>query len=119
MNEEQYEELRRACVIIGECCTKAVKAVAAEMAIVSANLSDIVDDVMDHYDVDNRDEFLQAIERMIASADMGDLAEDLDDITPTEKLPRPPKRIGPVNKSNYSHNRPQRRARSSCLKKVR
>ena len=30
------------------------------------------------------------------------------------KLPRPPRRLGPVNRTNYQANRPPRVARSSC-----
>ena len=42
------------------------------------------------------------------------LAVDPVDIAPTRKLPRPPKSMAPVNKANYTANRPARRARSSC-----
>ena len=31
-----------------------------------------------------------------------------------KKSPRPPKRLGPVNKANYAANRPRRVARSNC-----
>ena len=114
MNEEQWEELTRACVIVGEHMAKAAEAAARVCAMVAANLSDMMEDVCDHYEVDSMAELLQAIERIKASADMGDLADDLDEIIPVKKLPRPPKRIGPVNKVNYTHNRPQRLARSCC-----
>jgi len=107
VNDEQMEQLRQACVIVGESIAKAV-------AIVALNLSDMMDYVADHHEIDSIDALRYAIERMNAADDMGDLADDLDDIIPAPKLPRPPKRIGPVNKANYTHNKPQRRARSNC-----
>ena len=114
MNAEQWEELNSACVIVGESLAKAAEAAARAMAIVALNLSDILADVYDYYEVDPRAELLEAIERIKASADLVDYADELDDIIPAKKLPRPPKRIDPINKANYSHNRPQRQARSSC-----
>lgn len=60
------------------------------------------------------EELLQAIARMQeAYENLADYADDIADID-KEEIPRPPKRIGPVNKANYTYNRPQRRARSSC-----
>lgn len=49
-----------------------------------------------------------------AMAEFADLEENPADIPPPRKMPRPPKRIGPVNRSNYTANRPPRVARSSC-----
>ena len=43
---------------------------------------------------------------------LAEFAEDLVAIPTPQK--RPPKRIGPVNKANYTANRPPRVARSSC-----
>lgn len=45
--------------------------------------------------------------------ELAEMAEDLPPIT-KKKIPRPPKSIGPVNKANYTANRPPRNARSSC-----
>lgn len=120
MDNEQYEEFLQNCIIVGECLARAAEAAARAMIIAQGYIADIVADMCDiYYVVDPREELQQAIERIKAMADMDDLADDLDDIIPTKKLPRPPKRLGPVNKANYSHNRPQRRARSSCYRKVR
>lgn len=49
-----------------------------------------------------------------AMAELAELAEEPADIPPPRKLPRPPKKTGPVNKANYTANRPPRVARSSC-----
>ncbi len=51
-----------------------------------------------------------------ASAYFAEIAEEMADIPPPRKLPRPPKRTGPVNKANYTANRPPRVARSTCRK---
>ena len=60
------------------------------------------------------EELQRAIEKMQeAYESLADYADDIADID-KEEIPRPPKRIGPVNKANYTYNRPQRRARSSC-----
>lgn len=120
MDEIQKAELERAVVIVSESLAKAAAALTEAMFIVAAGLSEMMDDICDHYEVDSADELLQAIERIKAMADMGNLADDLDDIIiPAKKLPRPPKRIGPANKANYTANRPKRMARSSLRVKAR
>lgn len=115
MNDEQWEELCHACVTVGEHLAKAAEAAARAMIIAQGCISDILADVCDsYYEADPRAELLEAIERIKALDELVDYADDLDDIIPTKKLPRPPKRIGPVNRANYTANRPQRRARSNC-----
>lgn len=49
------------------------------------------------------------------------LLEEISDLpyTPKRKLPRPPRYLGPVNKANYTANRPMRRARSNCYTRRR
>lgn len=54
--------------------------------------------------------FLEAIERMLECV----AAEEKALLFERDEIPRPPKRLGPVNKANYQANRPTRRARSSC-----
>lgn len=114
MTDEQWKELQRACALAVEHTSKATAAVAEAFAIVAGNLSNIVADVCDHYEVDSLEKLLQAIEKLKESGNLVDLADDLDEFAPAPKLPRPPKRIDPVNRPNYTANRPQRRARSSC-----
>lgn len=114
MNDEKLAELNQAFATFGECVAKAAEALAQAIVIVAYILPEMIDDLCDHYEVDNVQELQQAFERIQAPADMADLADDLDEIIPTKKLPRPPKRIGPVNKANYAANKPPRVARSSC-----
>lgn len=69
-------------------------------------------------------ELQQAAEKVAAQdflAAMEELAELALDMPPYfhQKTPRPPKCLGPVNKANYTANRPPRRARSSCYKRHR
>lgn len=113
INEAQWEELHRACVIIGECMARAAEEFTKAMTLVAANVSEAMDSVMDHYEVDSIDELRQMLEKSKEQL-MAELAEDPADIIPVKKLPRPPKKIMPANKANYTANRPQRRARSSC-----
>ena len=41
------------------------------------------------------------------------------EVIPKRELPRPPRYLGPVNKANYTANRPMRRARSNCYARRR
>ena len=114
MNDEQREALGRACVILGESISRAFEAATAIIALFAENITDIVDDVVDHYGVNDKDELLQLLEKTKEQY-LADFADDLSEIAPIKpKLPRPPKRIRSVNKVNYTYNRPQRRARSNC-----
>lgn len=89
MNDEKWAELNQAIATFGECVAKAAEAFAQAIAIVAANLPELIDDLCDHYDVDNSQELLQAFERIKASADMADLADDLDGIIPAKKTAPP------------------------------
>lgn len=53
-------------------------------------------------------------EEMKTMYDLADMVEEPADIEIPRKIPRPPKRLTPVNKANYAANRPPKRARSSC-----
>ena len=60
----------------------------------------------------------RVVEEMYGKYAMGEFAEMAEDpaaVLPLpKKIPRPPKCTGPVNRSNYTANRPPRVARSSC-----
>ena len=57
---------------------------------------------------------LQIVADAFAEFDWGQLKEA---IYTRKKLPRPPKRLGPVNKANYAASRPRRVARSNCARR--
>ena len=113
MDNEQLEKLSHACVVIGSCLAESAKSVAELAAFLEDNLSDQLDDVDYYHAQDSIDTLIQAIEKIREVECLADYADDIADID-MEEIPRPPKRIGPVNKANYTYNRPQRRARSSC-----
>ena len=59
---------------------------------------------------------LNAIGGDIDKEKLQELAEFVEDMPPIiqKKIPHPPKYIGPINKANYTANKPPRRARSNC-----
>lgn len=116
MNRDKFEELARCAIIIGEHMAAVAKAAAEAIAIYGDYLSDTADEMADYFGVNSMDELLQAIECMKEQYSMADYADDVAEIDQPEK-PRPPKKIGPVNRVNYTHNRPQRVARSCCRTK--
>lgn len=69
-----------------------------------------------------RDQMAEIMERLAdlneqwakSEFSMAELGCDPVDTPMTQKAPRPPKCLGPVNKANYTANRPPRVARSSC-----
>ena len=60
------------------------------------------------------EELLRRIGELGTTGTLDNLVEAPEDIPQPQKTPRPPKRTGPVNKVNYTANRPPRVARSSC-----
>lgn len=113
MDETQMEELKRALVVIGENIAAAVDGIKAMMDTLQAadffGGCESADDMQDRFAALLRD-FSEAE----ATGYLPALVDEADPIPPTKKPPRPPKRTGPVNKANYTANRPPRVARSSC-----
>ncbi len=114
-----WERCQDACVIIGCAVSESLAAtremldgLAAAFAAVDAKAMGIQTDGEDERDP--IEEQLHDFEEKKTMYDLADLAEEPVDIPPPRKIPRPPKRTGPVNKSNYTTNRPPRVARSSC-----
>ena len=115
MDDLQMEKVRTACVIMGCALAEAMEAVmwiAAAFAAVEDKSMGIQTD--GEGERDPVEELLRNIEEMRTMYDLADMAEEPADIPPPRKIPRPPKRTGPVNKMNFSANRPPRNARSSC-----
>ena len=115
MDETQLEKLTRACVIIGQNVASAVEGIKAAMAALQANElafscgCESADDMRDRLNALLRD-FSEAE----ATGYLSTYADEAEPIPPPKKTPRPPKRTGPINKANYTANRPPRMARSSC-----
>lgn len=115
MDDLQIEELKRACVVIGEAIDRVAETirvvidgmVATAMEVAEAHKQE--DDYRDPFEALKR-----AIDDMDATDWLSQIAIEPVDIPPPKKIPRPPKRLGPVNKVNYAANRPPRRARSNC-----
>lgn len=115
MDDLQIEELKRACVVIGEAITRAAESLRAAIDGVAAAAMEVAEAYKQEDYYRNRLEDLKrAIDNMDATDWLAPIANDPVDIPPPKKIPRPPKRLVPVNKENYAANRPPRRARSNC-----
>ena len=117
MDKPRMEALARAIVIVGESAARATRqlreALAAyEEAALRAALGRIEEDEK----CDPFAELLAAMREIEKLALMDGITVDPAELEVTRKTPRPPKRLGPVNKSNHTTNRPPRRARSSCYR---
>lgn len=115
MDDLQIEELKRACVVIGE----AIDRVAETIRVVIDGMVAAAMEVAEaHKQEDDYRNPLEDLKRVIDNMDATDwlaqIANAPEDLPPPKKILRPPKRLGPVNKANYAANRPPRRARSNC-----
>ena len=115
MIDEQWEALKDACIIVGQA------AALYETAELLTAMEDCCEKARDFTrtlqeaaaNSDPMRALLQAMEEY-NELQLADYAEEPADIDPPRKQLRPPKCLGPVNKANYTANRPARRARSSC-----
>ena len=98
---------------LAESMKTAIDALAA-VAICAVPDRTSEDKMQDPYEAMMR--ALKEIGGNIDSEAMQELAKMVEDLPPItkKKIPRPPKSIGPVNKANYTANRPPRNARSNC-----
>ena len=116
--DEPLKKIGSVCIIIGYEFTRlsdALKAYNDAMVTLAACIdpeTEIWGDVSNP--VADLRRLLEDMDKEKAMAELADLAEESVDIPPPRKMPRPPKRTGPVNKFNYTANRPPRVARSSC-----
>ena len=113
MDETQMEDLKRACVIIGRNISSAVDSIKAAMAALQAK------ELAFSFGFDSADDMRESLNALIrdftaAEEAISSFADEAEPIPPQKKPPRPPKCLGPVNKANYTANRPPRMARSSC-----
>lgn len=124
MDDRFTERLVGSCMIIGESlqgAAEALRAVAA--AFEAAQVAKALNVDLGNVWKDGEQDAMNALRRImneiggdIDKEMLQELAEMVEDMPPIihKKMPRPPKCLGPVNKVNYSANRPPRRARSSC-----
>ena len=119
MDERSMEKLGRVCLIVGDEFTKLSDSIKAFNDALVAKAAGIEPEA-ETWDDDKCDTFsdlrrrLEEMYKKYAMGEFADMAEEPADIPPPRKMPRPPKRTGPVNKANYTANRPHRVARSSC-----
>jgi hypothetical protein len=116
MTDEQWEALKDACVIMGQALSDTAEALRAAVYALDEKTRGFTAAMQEEAATrDELQELLQAMERqLLDELQLADYAEEPADIEPPRKQPRPPKCLGPVNKANYTANRPPRRARSSC-----
>ena len=115
MDTPRLETIARNLVKLAESLAGPTKqlreaAEAIEEAAIKAAILQIEEDEK----VDPMAELLRAMREIQEQLLMEELAVDPADLEVPRKMPRPPKRLGPVNKANYTASRPPRRARSSC-----
>lgn len=126
MTDSQWERLKDACVIMGECLQGAVEAfrsiaAAFEAEQVAKALNVDLGSVWKDVEQDQMEALRRAMNEIGGDIDkemlqkMSELVEDMPPII-HKKIPRPPKCLGPVNRTNYTANRPARVARSCCRK---
>lgn len=119
MDKQAMEQVGRVCLIVGDEFTRlsdALKAFNDALVAKAAGIDPEAEtwgDVCSNPIADLRRR-LEEMYSLYAMGEFADMAEEPADIPPPRKMPRPPKRTGPVNRSNYTANRPPRVARSSC-----
>lgn len=124
MTDSQMERLKDACVIICEGLKREIEAFAAaaaafETAACADALGVDLGRVWEDKGSEEYEELLRRIKEIGGATTLDDLSllsDASEDILPPKKIPRPPRRTGPINKANYTANRPARKARSCCRK---
>lgn len=124
MTDSQMERLKDACIIIGESlqgAAEALRSIAAafEAERVAKAMDVDLGRIWKDVEQDAMDALMRKMNEIGGGIDtelLQEIAEFAEDMPPIirKKIPRPPKRLGPINKANYSANRPARRARSNC-----
>lgn len=117
--DEPLKKLGSVCLLIGDEITRLSDALKAFTDALVANAVGIEPEA-ETRDDDKCDTIadlrkrLEEMYKLYAMGEFADLAEESVDIPPPRKIPRPPKRIYPVNRVNFAANKPHRRARSNC-----
>lgn len=126
MTDSQRERLKDACVIMGECLQGAVEALRSIAAAFEAEqVAKALNVDLGSLWKDGEQDAMEALRRAMSviggdidKETLQEFAAMVEDMPPIvhKKIPRPPKHLGPVNRTNYTANRPARVARSCCRK---
>lgn len=118
MDNPKIEAIARSVVIVGEAAAQATRRLReALVAFEEAALREAIAEIEEDEKLDPFAALLQAMEETRERCLLDELAafaEDPASLETPRKVPRPPKRLGPVNKANFTASRPPKRARSSC-----
>lgn len=115
MDTPKLEAIARNLVMVGESMAIATRQLReALVAYEEAAIREAIGRIEEDEKCDPFATLLEAMEAMREQVLMEEFAEDRAYLEAPRKVPRPPKRLGPVNKANYTASRPPRRARSSC-----
>ena len=118
MDEQKIEALTKGIVIAGEAAAQAARRFReAQAAYLEDKTREAIAEIEEEQKPDQITALLQAMEELQERCLVDELAAfgyDPADLETPRKVPRPPKRLGPVNKANHTASRPPKRARSSC-----
>lgn len=118
MDDPKIEAIARSVVIVGEAAAQATRRLREDLvAFEEAALREAIAEIEEDEKLDPFAALLQAMEEIRERCLLDELAtfaEDPASLETPRKVPRPPKRLGPVNKANFTASRPPKRARSSC-----
>lgn len=119
MDEPKIETIARNLVIVAESMAIATRRLRENLeAFEETKLREAIAQIEEYEILDPFARLLEAMSEIRKQVLLEEFAVELEDIEAPKKTPRPPKRIGPVNKANYTANRPRRVARS-CLCNMR
>ena len=115
MDKPKIEAIARNVVIVAESAAIATRQLREALAAYEETiLREAIGRIEEDEKCDPFAELLQAMEDIRQQYMLDELAEDPADLEAPKKILRPPRRLGPVNKTNHAASRPPRRARSSC-----
>ncbi len=117
MDKPKIEAIARNLVIVAESAAIATRQLREALAAYEeAILREAIGRIEEDEKCDPFATLLEAMREIEKQALMEELAIEPADLEAPRKVPRPPKRLGPVNKANHTASRPPKRARSSCYR---
>ena len=120
MDKPKIEAIARNLVMVAESAAMATRRLREALAAYEeAAIREALGQIEEDEKLDPFAELLAAMEEVRERRLLDELeafVEDPADLELPRKTPRPPKRLGPVNKANFTASRPPKRARSSCYR---